>query len=153
MINQLPQLTSKTYWLDRITNNPGSGYPLFEYSKRDSSIGSDSHPIEMASRAAFLLRLTTGASRNLFNKVSVDSSEIEFWWKPLGLNHGLWADGNALQDFSDLWADIQEALDEINTWLSNNSTPLDQLQKFTQIPGQLISLCSCERIPLWGMGL
>jgi hypothetical protein len=82
------------------------------------------------------------------------SSDIRFWWSSLGEERGFWEPGNEPDDFSDLWADIDVALNDVETWEDGYTPTTASYSKFHEQGSHAITvLAGCERIALWGLGL
>jgi hypothetical protein len=130
-----------------ITTEP----PLLVFAaKKDDPTAADHH-IQVVSRAALLLRLACGASMSLFESARVHRTELDFWASHFGLMRGIWQDGHQPSDMLDLWVDVEEALEILDSWKAGNgpATPYSVLRRDQVAPLQL--LCECERIGLWGV--
>jgi len=117
-------------------------------------IGDPKHHVQVLSRAALLLRIATGSCSQLIRQAGFTRSDLEFWWKPLGEALGLWGSGEEPSELTDLWADVQTALQETEAWESANrggTTSFAKLRR--QLPTPLLILAGCERIALWGLGV
>jgi len=125
---------------------------IISYAETNHQISSSSQHLQMISRAILLLRLATGATRENFKGIAeVDREKLSFWWNPIGEERGMWDTGNAPNDFQDLWQDIQESLDQIDSWEAAGGRSKKNL--FNDAAVGVKSLSSCERIGLWGLGL
>jgi hypothetical protein len=112
------------------------------------------HHIQVLARAALLLRMATGACGLLLREVGFGCSELEFWWKSIGEERGLWEPGNEPDQLPDLWADVEVALDGILQWeMSNSEADVSYARWRRERPYAICVLGECERIALWGLGL
>jgi len=116
-----------------------------------------SHKIEHApiiSRAALLLRVSTGLCSRLLENTGISKDELAFWWNPLGVERGLWKLGEEPDEFTDLWADIESAIEETKKWNCENHEEQSCLMNLINSHSQyLMRLGECERIALWGLKL
>ncbi len=112
------------------------------------------HHTEVMSRAALLLRVASGASARLLRLANINRDACEFWWKPLGEERGLWGADNAPDDFTELWADIEAAVDDTRTWEEENAGGQPSSAKLLAEQSRQMSYFSeGERPALWGLGL
>jgi hypothetical protein len=125
---------------------------IISYAETNHQTSSTSQHLQMISRAILLLRLATGATRDNFRGIAKpDMEKLSFWWNPIGEERGIWDTGNVPNDFQDLWQDIQESLDQIDSWQATGGRSKKDL--FNDAAVGVKSLSSCERIALWGLGL
>jgi hypothetical protein len=125
---------------------------VIAYAGADHQVSSSSQHIQMLSRAILLLRLATGATRQNFIRIPIAYiANLSFWWTPIGEERGIWDTGSAPNDFQDLWQDIQESLDQIDSWEAAGGGSKKKL--FGDAAVDLKSLSSCERIAMWGLGI
>lgn len=125
---------------------------VISYAEKQHQISSLSQHFQMISRAILLLRLATGATRENFRGIpEADIENLSFWWKPIGEERGIWDMGNVPNDFQDLWQDIHESLDQIDSWVTAGGRSKKNL--FSAAAVEVKSLSTCERIGLWSLGL
>ncbi len=114
-----------------------------------------SHPeqvYEILSRASLLLRLATGASAELLSSSGFSWLDLEFWWKALGNDIGLWELGKELIVPDDLWEDIYNSINELDEWKENTPIPSTfNLHTTNANAKNLWMLSGTERIALWGL--
>ena len=113
------------------------------------------HPRQVMARAALLLRVASGVARSgLRNIPNMSAGDLAFWWSALGEDRCLWDHGDVPQDFFNLWADVGDALDDVDAW---QAQPGNQQPSYAALwrdePRSAACLGSCERIALWGLGL
>ena len=106
--------------------------------------------LRMISRAALLLFVASGSSRQLLKNAGYTSDTIAFWWQKHGVDRGLWAPGDLPEDPMDTWADITIAIDELATWGSTNATA--SLESMRQSQQQNINeLGAFELVGIWSL--
>lgn len=104
------------------------------------------------SRAVLLLRVATGSAHDLLYQAGFDASALSFWWQKLGEARGLWKPGSPPAALSDLWADIEDSLREIEEVEGGNPVVLESVNGIAYgALGQLSVLGSHERVGLWGL--
>lgn len=86
--------------------------------------------LQVLSRALLLLRVATGSTSNFLEDAGIHFDEMEFWWKKKGIEIGLWNDDIQAVNVGDNWANVVQALDEIDEWLrlGGESLEADDLQ-------------------------
>jgi hypothetical protein len=72
---------------------------------------------------------------------------LEFWWKQVGVDRGLWQPGSEPDDLTDLWADIRDFVADADTAEAPKS--FGELAKALG-PNVTVS-SSCERVGLWSL--
>jgi hypothetical protein len=112
----------------------------------------EANALPVLSRAMFLLRMATGAARDLLIQAGVDSAAIAFWWKALGSVRGLWQDGSEPDDLTDLWADIRECLDDIDGIVEGDPMVTSFANLARTLDLHAHAACSYERVSLWALG-
>jgi len=118
--------------------------------KRDNSYCYSYDCIPIICRALLLLRLATGATEKFLDK-SITRELTRFWWQNIGLNLGLWSDGNEPDDFKDLYQDIADAVEDLDF---SNPSHWDSLKTTTDVYApELMKLKQFQRVGLWGIGL
>jgi hypothetical protein len=106
--------------------------------------------VHVISRAALLLRVATGASARLLGRAQLTIDDYRFWCARLAESHGLCGPGALPQDPADLWADIDEALDQLEGSIDSGADD----SFFALLAGaspELEVLTGCERVALWGL--
>jgi hypothetical protein len=125
---------------------------IINYAKAKSfSYKSSSQHLAILSRAAILLRLATGSVAELLNETGIDNNVLSFWLEKTGAEYGLWKNGEIPDDCTDLWADIDAALSNVNPITFPSDITIHDL--WTMYPYECHTFGSCERIALWGMSL
>ena len=94
---------------------------LLTEAHRDGHPGAATYHLQVLSRAALLLRLATGAVRNTLRAADIRLTSLEFWWLEMGRRQGFWDDSLTLAEIPDLWYDLLDSVDEIDTWVQGGS--------------------------------
>ena len=138
-------------WDSFLTRGADQDKPLIidEAKKRDS-VDHPRHHIQVISRATLLLRVATGMSARLLRSSGLTKDQLKFWWNNLGVDHGLWESGDAIDDFEIMWADVTASIDDAKDWDSGSLGKSIQSWLEEQ-PETILSLSGCERIALWGL--
>lgn len=129
---------------------------LLQKARGTAQVGDAAHHEEVMSRGALLLRVATGACSRLLAGAGLGRTELEFWWKALGEERGLWEPGDEPAEFVDLWADIATALEDVQSWLDDcqNSAASGSYASWLNLQAHGVTvLGGCERIMLWGLSL
>lgn len=112
------------------------------------------HHLQVMARAALLLRVATGACELQLRSAEFGRDELEFWWKGFGEQRGLWDAGSEPDDLLDLWADVGDALQDMEEWEGAQTGPAASRHQWRRgCSEQLSVLGECERIVIWGLGL
>ena len=138
--NHLVQL-NREYWhqfLVELEENEAT--TVLTYASKSSDADAVHYPVEMLSRAALLLRIASGSCGFLLVQAGSDWESLMFWLDDIGTRRGFWVPGQHPEIATELWADIVEALDDIEEGLIDDRNGLTELEE-------------CERIAMWGFGL
>ncbi len=140
------------YWtqiLDRelLPNDP----TIFSLSAKPPEFEGNSH-LAIISRAALLLRIAAGSTAQLIQAAGLTRESVEFWWDRLGQGRGLWDGPREDGSLTDLWADIEPLLRDIEGF-QEKYTRAEQtfFRVGSELGHVLASLGSCERVAIWGM--
>jgi len=120
---------------------------IVSYAKRKDSHTHADFPYQILSRAFLLLRMATAGCQKIIKEANINSNMLSFWWQPLAENSGLIDQSS--YELGDTWQDVTEALSNIETSSTYNST----MQWRRENSNALAILGECERVGLWGMGL
>jgi len=148
-----PQGLTKALWVEFLCD-PAKHADSLVISKvnSDSSTDASSPQLGMLARALMLLRLATGASRQLLINSGVEKTRLHFWWHNLGAELALWDDGNEPDEPQSLWLDVEQAIEEIELWVSTGDK--SHIRSFrTSESSALGVIDELERVGLWGIGL
>ncbi len=155
MLNTLsPGGLSGTGWRDFLTRASEADTPRLLREASGTALVSDAeHHVQVIARATLLLRVSTGACAQLLDDAGVGRDDLEFWWKSLGEDRGLWEPGNEPDELTDLWLDVNEELENAAEW-ETSAVGMASVARWLKEQSRTLSvLGGCERIALWGMGL
>lgn len=108
--------------------------------------------LAVLSRAVLLLRVATGSAHDLLHQAGFGRDALSFWWQKLGEARGLWAPGSPPAALSDLWADVEESLNELTAVEADDPTAMESVNNVAfGTDGRLNVLSSHERVGLWGL--
>lgn len=131
---------------------PAAGNQIISQAEKRDPISSPLHHIQVIARATILLRVATGATRDILKSLSAgDVEHLSFWWRPIGETKGLWEVGAPPTQFTDLWQDVELSLDRLQAWRNAGGNSKKGL--FGSAAEAARSLSSCERVALWSLGL
>lgn len=104
-------------------------------------------PYAMMCRAGLILRLATGMAEENLRVAGVQpADQFSSWWQKFGESHGLWAEGQPPINNSDLWGDIDLALEDCAL------APTGHRQEWlATLSSNALRLCETERAALWGL--
>lgn len=141
-------------WTKFLTWNVNSSKSLLLMEAAgNSSVEDANYHLQVLARAALLLRISTGISGKLLRDAGFNKDDLEFWWKPYAVDHGIISPNYIVSDFLDLWDDIGVVLQDIENWKSSNSMPYSYNQLARNLSHELSLLSECERVALWGLGI
>lgn len=141
----------REWWKDFLEDEEALPPRIIRLAGKRTKVGKPGHVVEVMARAAMLLRVATGASAMLLADSGIDRSDVAEWIKSIGEGRGLWIAGSAPIDLMDLWRDIGDVIDDIESVVGNQGRGRQELW---EKDGHGISLFGeCERVALWGLGL
>jgi len=75
------------------------------------------HHLHAMARAALMLRVATGAARQMLQNAAIESDLLEFWWQELASSRSIC---NAVypQELLDVWADVTDAIQQVEEYLT-----------------------------------
>jgi hypothetical protein len=128
--------------------------PVMILARRTDDVSAPNHHLQVLSRAALLLRISTGACALLLQRGGASFSQMRFWWSEVGATRGCWdKPSRAPTDVTDLWADIQSALEEIERKQKDFGAKASLWRWRQGSLGEVALLGECERIGLWGLNV
>lgn len=108
--------------------------------------------VDIVEARSRLLRIATGSAHDVLKQAGFGASDLSFWWTKLGETRGLWSPGSPPSALSDLWADIEVSLNEIDATEASDATAFDSVNDLAfGMDGRLNVLSSHERVGLWGL--
>lgn len=127
---------------------------LVEAKKKGQDQCGNMRPISVIARAILLLRLASAACNDFMQKSGIDGTDVEFWWSDIGKDIGLWESSTIYGPMTDLWADVEIALETVETWTDQNrSSTAGTRQARRDIPFDLWQLEKFQLAGLWAIGL
>ncbi|MEN5197253.1 hypothetical protein [Sphingobacterium faecium] len=103
-------------------------------------------------RSFLFLRLSNTYNKTIIsNNSNINKDSLSFWWRPLGVNFGLWEEDGDPEDFQDLWEDIDMYADDLNDIIQQNNYCTSSFWK--KHSNLAFLLGTCNRIGLWGLGI
>ena len=128
-------------------------HPLIHYASGTGSSHSLFH-MPIIARAVLLLRIATGTISEQLTSVGYTSDDLKFWWEGYGESIGLWKPPLSV-NFVGLWKDILDSLKLLQNWENAHQDQRDvSTFEWNQAQAkELDTLCTCERIGLWGLGI
>jgi hypothetical protein len=76
------------------------------------------HHLHAMARATLMLRVATGASRQMLSNAGIEPRLLDFWWQQLAASRSI-SHASSPDELLDAWADITEAVDQIDTYISD----------------------------------
>jgi hypothetical protein len=148
--NFLPETAER--WVQFLLRTSVKGDPLIFLNSALKPGKPESDHLAVVSRAVLLLRLATGATRNLLHSAGFHSSNLTFWWQEVGVSRGLWDPASPPLDLADLWADIDDALIDVTSFRDSTAVGLQSGHRIMAGVGHRFSvLASHERVGLWSL--
>jgi hypothetical protein len=110
------------------------------------------HHVAVMARALLLLRVASGATRQLLVDSGIRFEHLQFWWHPYGQGHGLWDEPPAAAELTDGWADFEAVLQDIRAWLDGSATSdASYWRLMTEVPRSMTTLTNMELVGLWSL--
>lgn len=131
-----------------LTAPRGEQPSIINYAERHSSPGEPTHHLEVMSRATLLLRLATGSCRRMLRQADITAESLQWWWRKLGTDRGLWNEAPEPDDLIDEWQGIADAIGEIKLDSAEAESRYDLLNEFSK---PLSRLAGAEIVPLWSL--
>jgi hypothetical protein len=104
----------------------------------------------MVGRALILLRMATGAFRQLLAAAGASSGTVEFWIEDMLTSHGVALPEDLPADYSELYDEVRDYMEDLEPLLNEDqSLALSDLRAgyATQFEG----LSTFERVPAWSV--
>jgi hypothetical protein len=138
-------------FLTKVTNSTTN--EIFK-TARKNALGNNGkyRPFAVISRAFLLLRLSTCILENNLSYAGYTTTDLDFWWKDLGVKNCLWEPGSEPTQVSDLWADVEVLINDISAYISRNPTA-HNYAIHRNISKEVLDSRKFQRMYLWGIGL
>jgi hypothetical protein len=130
-----------------IASTSAARHPLLMAAQRGQ------RSISVFARALLLLRLASAAVADMLASNAIRSSDLAFWWGRRGDDIGLWDPTLPPGQSTDLWVDIRDAIQNIQTWCDAQVRPAGVRLVMQDIDFDAWHLAQFQRAGLWGMGL
>jgi hypothetical protein len=142
----------ENWWTNFLTRKIYKADPEIFSSSSESPAKKSTSYASIISRATLLLRVASGAALELLQTASVTASSTMFWWNGLGVARGLWDGSKSPDQLTDLWADIDLILKDLEAFQQKHGTTNQSfLRVGSELGPSLIGLGSCERVAIWSM--
>ena len=102
-------------------------------------------------RGLLMLRLASAMTASLLQDAEVEKADLRFWWEALGRDFGLWDVNGVVDEFSDLWADVVDAIEIAEA--SVDVSEGESVRQVSAILSREVPLTQFARAPLWLLGL
>jgi hypothetical protein len=119
---------------------------LLRLANRVTAIRRSDHHVAVIGRALLLLRVASGAARDMLVEAGIGLDDLAFWWHPYGEDRGLWRQAPAAADLTDAWADSAEVLDQLGA-----APPTSYWDLLSTTPEAFAGFTSLETVGLWGL--
>jgi hypothetical protein len=140
------------WWIEFLTRKIYKIDPQIFSSSGESLNKQGTSYASIISRATLLLRVASGAALGLLQSASVTADATMFWWKNLGIARGLWDGDKSADQLTDLWADIDLILKDLESFQQKHGAANQSfLRVGSELGSSLVGLGSCERVAIWGM--
>ena len=105
---------------------------------------------QVMARAALLLRVASGFSAQIVANSAFNADDLRFWTSTCGEKRAFWPIAAQLDDLTDLWIDVLDAVQEESAWLSARAAaPVPMFEWRAGREGILRPLAECDRVGLW----
>lgn len=139
-----------TFMHEELLDQDAGAAKLFRDAEKKSTKGKLATPI--LARGLLMLRLASAATALLLDAAGVSKSDLEFWWSPLGTDFGLWENPEDIEEFRDLWIDVEESRDEVEVTISDIQG-VPSVKDVAKIFVRDLALTQFTRAPMWLLGL
>jgi hypothetical protein len=110
------------------------------------------HHVAVMARALLLLRVASGATRQLLMDSGIGFERLGFWWHPYGVGRGLWDVPPMASELTNGWADFQAALEDLRGWLDRGVTSDTSYRNLlADVPQTMTTLTNMELVGLWSL--
>jgi hypothetical protein len=120
---------------------------LAHAASHDATDGATQH-LGVLSRATLLLRLASGASSDMLARASLDEDALRFWLAGVGEDRALWLPTGYPDQLTDLWGDIEPALETVAAATTDDLSSYRRLHD--RFSPTLSVLSGAERVAVWG---
>lgn len=126
-----------------------SGLPINESHLIFTEAGKkETAALPIISRAALLLRVSTGSVSVLLQDAAIAKQELSFVWDNYGFNNGFWDSAKPVIEYNSLWSEIESEYTDLFT---NITSIPNSSRAFKEIDENLGNLSQFNRAALWGI--
>lgn len=122
--------------------------PLLVRAASHSAADQPDQHLEVLARATLLLRLASGAAAAVLSRSNLTEASLRFWIEGVGEDRALWHSGDYPDELTDLWADIEVALEDVSAAETGDLESYKRLHD--RFAPTLLVLSGAERVGLWG---
>lgn len=108
-------------------------------------------PLSIIARATLLLRISVGLVSQLYKAGGINKNELNFIWNNYAVENGFWPNGNPLENFDDLWGDIQPLLIDLQTDINTPEVDNSLYSIKQRNHESILYFGQINRACLWGM--
>lgn len=151
VVREVDPTAGRVRWEQFLTRKAEPGDPtVISLARQGLVVSVPDHHASVMARALLLLRVASGASRQMLADADVKLDGLAFWWGAYGMSRGLWDAPPDSGGLTDTWADIEPALQDVSEWIAGDS-PDSYRELFSRVPHALTELTSLEMVGLWSL--
>jgi hypothetical protein len=125
---------------------------IFSEAEGRSDIEGARCHLQVMARALLLLFLSTASAGRALAEGGYTRDDLGFWWKRFGEGRGLWDPSEEPPNPVDLWANVEEAIKDLDKWMSDNPAGAHSLCRLRREQSQQLgALGACELVAIWGL--
>jgi hypothetical protein len=110
------------------------------------------HHMRVMARALLLLRVASRTCARFLDRASIDFNDLRSWWERFGEERGIWAPGIVPEPLTDLWADVQAALDDLEEITRDEPRATASYHGLMELCARPMAVLSgSERAALWSL--
>lgn len=151
----LDELATSSYQQDRLRRfltrgEDASDPPIIEHALQNAVHDDPQFPYQILSRSMLLLRVSTGAVRQLLSNCTLEFQHLHSWMDAVVDTHGL-SDTPPIggEDLMDLWSDIERALGVLRVWPP--ATGNSRRQLWSDCASAIVDVTGTTRVGLMGI--
>jgi hypothetical protein len=107
------------------------------------------HHMRVLSRGLLLARVASGCSAAMCSTSGITVEKLRFWIDALIGDRGLWGTDPLPEDLTDLWADVNVAVENLKREIGSTVTSYYDLRSVAGVSA--LTLGGCERVALWSV--
>ena len=126
---------------------------LLTQARRPPTVGDPAPHFPVIARASLLARIASGSVAMLLNSAGLSRADIEFWWVERLRQRGIWDLSPILDPATDLWPDVDDAIQSIDSWLATPRSDGTFHSMIDALAGDLWVIGGGERVSAWSLDL